>query len=197
MKFLMFFVFIVICQYSMAQGDVFTLGNMEMREQNYQKAEYYYRLAVEREPNNAIIINSLGTSLMAQKKYIEAEPVFISAIDKDTNYHPTFWSLALCTTRQHKDSLTIEWYERFIRVADRQNISVTQAHLNEVMCYERLLRSNGIVESQYYNLLHHANRFMVLFPDAPEIRPLQELLSRLNAVVPDFKTPGQRFVYKG
>ncbi|MCK9481485.1 MAG: tetratricopeptide repeat protein [Bacteroidia bacterium] len=195
----LFCAFIVMLQPDclFAQGDVYAQGNIEMREGNYQQAEYYYKIALEREPKNVLISNALGICLMAQKKYLEADKVFESAIELDTNYQTTFWNLAKSATYQRKDSVAIDWYERFIRVAERQKISVTQAHLNVVMCYERMLTTTGILQEQYYNLMHHANRFMVLFPDAPEIRPLQEFLSKLASSVPDFNVPGQRFVYRG
>ncbi|MCO6495917.1 MAG: hypothetical protein J5I91_09600 [Bacteroidetes bacterium] len=179
-----------------AQGDVFAQGNIEMREKNYQQAEYYYRIAVEREPNNAVIINALGSSIMAQKRYADAYNVFVTAVEKDTNFFTTFWNLAKSATFQYKDSLAIEWYERYIRVAERQKISVTQAHWEIILLYERLLKSTGITESQYYNLLHHANRFKILFPDAPEIRPLEDFLEKLKTKLPDFNTPGQRFYFR-
>lgn len=72
-----------------------------------EEAVASYRLAIEAEPDDALLRNELGTALFALKRYIEAAEAFAAATERDGTYAVAWFNLgsALRKAERHAEAV--------------------------------------------------------------------------------------------
>ncbi len=75
-------------------GVYIALGDIKTFKGFYTEAEYYYRKAIERYPNNHILYNKYGIALASSEKFDQAEMQFEKAIKIKSDYTDAFVNLA-------------------------------------------------------------------------------------------------------
>ena len=164
--------------------DLVSLGNKEMNDRNYVKADYYYSLALVKEPQNWNLYTLLGFSKHKQQKYQEADSLYSITIQNDSNSSRAHWNKGLNYIRLKKDSLCIKHYKKFIQLERNNRPSgLTDAYKQVGIAYERILRKKGLTAVQIDDMIFHLSQLELMdsyLPDVPLINNFIEKIKRLR-----------------
>jgi tetratricopeptide (TPR) repeat protein len=166
-------------------NDLISLGNKEMNDRNYIKADYYYSLALTKEPQNWNIYTLLGFSKHKQQKYQEADSLYSITIQNDSNSSRAHWNKGLNYIRLKKDSLCIKHYKKFIQLERNNRPSgLTDAYKQVGIAYERILRKNGLTSGQIDDMLFHLSQLELMDPYLPEVPLINNFIEKIKRLRP-------------
>lgn len=169
------FLFVWISFQLVSAQDYYAMGQIEMREQNYVKAAHYFEQGVKAEPKNVTLINAWGLCLMKLKNHATADSILKTALDLDSQYITTVQNLAVNNAQWGRDSMAIVWFTLFLEQGKGKSIDPADAHFQIILCYKRLLYTQGLSEEQKQDFLSHIFLFKKYRPDSPYNRPLEDL----------------------
>lgn len=179
--------FLFFFQNVMAQDgiDLVSLGNKEMNDRNYVKADYYYSLALAKEPQNWNIYTLLGFSKHKQQKYQEADSLYSITIQNDSNSSRVHWNKGLNYIRLKKDSLCIKHYKKFIQLERNNRPSgLTDAYKQVGIAYERILRKKGLTSGQIDDMIFHLSQLELMDPYLPDVPLINNFIEKIKRLRP-------------
>ena len=165
--------------------DLVSLGNKEMNDRNYVKADYYYSLALANEPQNWNIYTLLGFSKHKQQKYQEADSLYSITIHNDSNSSRAHWNKGLNYIRLKKDSLCIKHYKKFIQLERNNRPSgLTDAYKQVGIAYERILRKKGLTSGQIDDMIFHLSQLELMDPYLPDVPLINNFIEKIKRLRP-------------
>ena len=165
--------------------DLVSLGNKEMNDRNYVKADYYYSLALANEPQNWNIYTLLGFSKHKQQKYQEADSLYSITIQNDSNSSRAHWNKGLNYIRLKKDSLCIKHYKKFIQLERNNRPSgLTDAYKQVGIAYERILRKKGLTSGQIDDMIFHLSQLELMDPYLPDVPLINNFIEKIKRLRP-------------
>jgi tetratricopeptide (TPR) repeat protein len=165
--------------------DLVSLGNKEMNDRNYVKADYYYSLALTKEPQNWNLYTLLGFSKYKQQKYQEADSLFGITIQNDSNSSRAHWNRGLNYIKLKKDSLCIKHYKKFIQL-ERYNrpSGLIDAYKQVGLAYERILRKKGLTTLQIDDMIFHLSQIELMDPYLPDVPLINNFIEKVKRLRP-------------
>jgi tetratricopeptide (TPR) repeat protein len=165
--------------------DLVSLGNKEMNDRNYVKADYYYSLVLAKEPQNWNIYTLLGFSKHKQQKYQEADSLYSITIQNDSNSSRAHWNKGLNYIRLKKDSLCIKHYKKFIQLERNNRPSgLTDAYKQVGIAYERILRKKGLTSGQIDDMIFHLSQLELMDPYLPDVPLINNFIEKIKRLRP-------------
>ena len=165
--------------------DLVSLGNKEMNDRNYVKADYYYSLALAKEPRNWNLYTLLGFSKHKQQKYQEADSLYSITIQNDSNSSRAHWNKGLNYIRLKKDSLCIKHYKKFIQLERNNRPSgLTDAYKQVGIAYERILRKKGLTSGQIDDMIFHLSQLELMDPYLPDVPLINNFIEKIKRLRP-------------
>jgi tetratricopeptide (TPR) repeat protein len=165
--------------------DLVSLGNKEMNDRNYVKADYYYSLALAKEPRNWNLYTLLGFSKHKQQKYQEADSLYSITIQNDSNSSRAHWNKGLNYIRLKKDSLCIKHYKKFIQLElNNRPSGLTDAYKQVGIAYERILRKKGLTSGQIDDMIFHLSQLELMDPYLPDVPLISNFIEKIKRLRP-------------
>lgn len=163
-----------------------SLGNKEMNDRNYVKADYYYTLALVKEPQNWNLYTLLGYSKHKQQKYYEADSLYNITLKNDSNSSRAHWNKGLNYIRLKQDSLCIKHYKKFIQIESKNRPSgIIDAYKQVGLAYERILRQKGLLSSQIEDMIFHFSQIELIDPNLPDVPLINNFIEKVKRKRPN------------
>ncbi len=164
--------------------NLYALGNKEMNEGNYRKAEEYYLAALAKEPQNWNIYTQLGYCYHRQLKFREADSLFNIACINDSMNSKPYWYRGLNHVKLKQDSLAVICYKKFIDIEKKHNGNLITAYKNVGWAYERMIKKDGLYSWQIDDMIYHFEQLERLDPMMPDIPNIQNFIELVKAKRP-------------
>lgn len=190
MKYLIIILFILSFTNVNAQGEVnfYALGNTEMNNKNYVKAEEYYMAAVAAEPRNWNILCQLAFCYHKQKRFTEADSLYKICVQNDSSSSKPFWYKGMNHIALKQDSNVIVCYKKFILIEKTKGGNLIIGYRNVGQAYERLLRKDGLLPWQIDDMVFHLEQIKRIDPSNLEVEDIENFIELVKKQRPANQT---------
>jgi len=191
MKKFAFLVLVVLSAFKINAQDgfnLYALGNKEMNEGNYRKAEEYYLAAYAKEPQNWNILTQLGYCYHRQLKFRAADSVLNIACSQDSTTSKPFWYKGMNHVKLKQDSMVVVCYKKFLDIEKKHNGNLTLGYKNVGWAYERLIKSEGLYSWQIDDMIYHFEQLERIDPMMPDIPNIQNFIEIVKVKRPANQT---------
>lgn len=125
-------------------------GKYDQDPESYEKAESYYRQALEYKPDMVEALVNLGTLYYKSARIRTAEEHYLKALELDSENPSLLYNLGNLYDEKKEDLKAIEFYEKAIQL--KKNYA--DAHYNIALLYMRLDRLHeALYHFEYYIIL--------------------------------------------
>ncbi len=173
-----------------AQGEAnfYALGNAEMNNRNYVKAEEYYMAAVAAEPRNWNILCQLAFCLHKQKRFANADSLYKICVQNDSTSSKPFWYKGMNHVALKQDSNVIVCYKKFILIEKNKGGNLIIGYRNVGQAYERLLRTTGLLAWQIDDMVFHLEQIERIDPSNLEVEDIRNFVELVKKQRPANQT---------
>jgi len=178
MKHLIFVFSLIFSLNINAQGEVnyYALGNTEMNNKNYVKAQEYYTAALNAEPKNWNILCQLAFCLHKQKRLTVADSLYKICVQNDSTNSKPFWYKGMNHIALKQDSLVIICYKKFILIEKTKGGNLIIGYRNVGQAYERMLRKDGLLPWQIDDMVFHLEQIEHIDPSNLEVENIKNFV---------------------
>ena len=137
------------------------LGRLNRDQKQYEKAEAYFKLAIEKDKDEAVVYNDLGILYYDQKEYEKAEESYKLAIEKDKDYAVVYNNLGVLYYDQKEYEKAEECY-RLVIEEDKDDAGVynnlgvlyydQKEYEKAEECYKKAIKKDENLASAYNGL---------------------------------------------
>ncbi len=164
--------------------NLFALGNKEMNEGNYRKAEEYYLAALAKEPQNWNMLTQLGYCYHRQVKYRLADSIYKIVIKNDSNSSKPFWYKGMNHAKLGEDSMVVICYKKFIEIEKKREGNLILGYKNVGGAYQRMLKKDGLYSWQIDDMIYHYEQLERIDPGMIEIPNIMNFIEIVKAKRP-------------
>ncbi len=152
------------------------LGRLNIDQKQYEKAEAYFKLAIEKNEGLVYAYNGLGNLYKAQKEYEKAEESYKLAIEKDKDYAGAYNNLGILYKAQKEYEKAEESYKLAIEkdkddASAYNNLGILYSEQKE---YEKAEESYKLAIEKDEDFAHLYNGLGILYSEQKEYEKAEE-----------------------
>ncbi len=180
MRQLIFVILLTLVNFTIAFGQDTYLekGNTYLNNNVFDKAEQTFSDGIKANPTNLIYQCQLGLSLVKQKRFSDAEKIFVEVLAIDSIDVAAIWYSGIGNFYAEQDKQAISRFEKALTLLNKESGQYYSANWFIGTCYSNLLKKDGLTYAETERMFECYEEYLKLQPNAKDAEKIKEYVER-------------------